>query len=99
MNLPTLTISLSNARPMDFPNWLIAVFAITVLIMLFIDLGIFNKKSHSVTNREAVIWSFVWITLAMIFSGLIYNFTGPTKFYEFQSAYWIEKALSVDNLF
>lgn len=99
MNLPTLTISLSNARPMDFPNWLIAVFAITVLIMLFIDLGIFNKKSHSVTNREAVIWSFVWITLAMIFSGLIYNFAGPTKFYEFQSAYWIEKALSVDNLF
>lgn len=84
---------------MNLPTWLIAVFAVTVLIMLFIDLGIFNKKSHSVTNKEAVIWSCVWISLAMIFSGLVYNFAGPTKFYEFQSAYWIEKALSVDNLF
>jgi tellurite resistance protein TerC len=84
---------------MNLPTWLIAVFAITVLVMLFIDLGIFNKKSHSVTNKEAIIWSCVWISLAMIFSGLIYNFAGATKFYEFQSAYWIEKALSVDNLF
>lgn len=84
---------------MNLPTWLIAVFAITVLVMLFIDLGIFNKKSHSVTNKEAVIWSCVWISLAMIFSGLVYNFAGAAKFYEFQSAYWIEKALSVDNLF
>ena len=84
---------------MNLPTWLIAVFALTVFVMLFIDLGIFNKKSHSVSNKEAVIWSCVWISLAMIFSGLVYNFAGPTKFYEFQSAYWIEKALSVDNLF
>jgi tellurite resistance protein TerC len=67
--------------------------------MLIIDLGVFNKKSHSVTNKEAVIWSSIWISLAMVFSGLVYNFAGATKFYEFQSAYWIEKALSVDNLF
>lgn len=79
--------------------WLIVTFAISVLIMLTIDLGLFNKKSHAVTNKEAVIWSCVWISLAMIFSGLVYNFAGATKFYEFQSAYWIEKALSVDNLF
>ena len=84
---------------MNLPTWLIAVFAVTVIVMLIIDLGVFNKKSHSITNKEAVIWSGVWISLAMIFSGLVYNFAGPTKFYEFQSAYWIEKALSVDNLF
>jgi len=63
------------------------------------DLGIFNKKSHVVSNKEAIIWSSVWISLAMLFSGLVYSFAGATKFYEFQSAYWIEKALSVDNLF
>jgi tellurite resistance protein TerC len=99
MNLPTLIIDASKLSPMNLPTWLIAVFAITVVVMLFIDLGVFNKKSHSVTNKEAVIWSCVWISLAMIFSGLVYNFAGAAKFYEFQSAYWIEKALSVDNLF
>ncbi|CAD0006872.1 TerC/Alx family metal homeostasis membrane protein [Flavobacterium chungangense] len=78
---------------------LIIVFAVAVLIMLLLDLGIFNKKSHVVTNKEAITWSLVWISLAMIFSGLIYHFAGAAKFYEFQSAYWIEKALSVDNLF
>jgi tellurite resistance protein TerC len=78
---------------------LIAVFAIAVVIMLLLDLGVFNKKSHEVSNKEAITWSLVWISLAMIFSGLIYHFAGSTKFYEFQSAYWIEKALSVDNLF
>jgi tellurite resistance protein TerC len=79
--------------------WLVITFAIAVIIMLILDLGVFNKKSHEVSNKEAIIWSSVWITLAMIFSGLVYNLAGPAKFYEFQSAYWIEKALSVDNLF
>lgn len=78
---------------------LIIVFAVAVVIMLLLDLGIFNKKSHVVTNKEAISWSLVWISLAMIFSGLVYHFAGAAKFYEFQSAYWIEKALSVDNLF
>jgi tellurite resistance protein TerC len=79
--------------------WLVITFAIAVFIMLILDLGVFNKKSHSVSNKEAVTWSIVWISLAMIFSGLVYHLAGSTKFYEFQSAYWIEKALSVDNLF
>lgn len=78
---------------------LIVVFAIAIVIMLLLDLGIFNKKSHVVTNKEAITWSLVWISLAMGFSGLVYYYAGATKFYEFQSAYWIEKALSVDNLF
>ncbi len=79
--------------------WLIATFAVVILIMLLLDLGVFNKKSHEVTNKEAITWSFVWISLAMAFSGLIYWFAGPEKFSQFQSAYWIEKSLSVDNLF
>lgn len=83
-------------------------FAITVIIMLLLDLGVFNKKSHVVSNKEAAIWSIVWISLAMIFSGVVYyvfnhdeggHATAIDKLTEFQAAYWIEKALSVDNLF
>ncbi|MEL1242751.1 TerC/Alx family metal homeostasis membrane protein [Flavobacterium sp. DGU11] len=85
---------------------LLAGFAVLVVIMLLLDLGIFNKKSHAVTNKEAIIWSLVWISLSMAFSGVIYwvfnaesHEVALEKFSQFQSAYWIEKALSVDNLF
>lgn len=78
---------------------LIAIFGIVIVIMLIIDLGVFNKKTHVVSNKEAIIWSTVWITLSMLFSVVIYIYAGLEKFSQFQSAYWIEKALSVDNLF
>jgi tellurite resistance protein TerC len=78
---------------------LIITFGVAVLVMLLLDLGVFNKKSHAVSNKEAITWSLVWISLSMLFSGLVYYYAGSAKFYEFQSAYWIEKALSVDNLF
>lgn len=82
---------------------IIAAFAVVVIFMLLLDLGIFNKKSHIVSNKEAAIWTVVWISVSMIFSGFIYLITNETagieKFAQFQSAYWIEKALSVDNLF
>ena len=82
---------------------IIAAFGVVVIFMLLLDLGIFNKKSHIVSNKEAAIWSLVWISISMIFSIFIYIMTNETagleKFAQFQSAYWIEKALSVDNLF
>jgi tellurite resistance protein TerC len=82
---------------------IIASFSVVVIFMLLLDLGIFNKKSHVVSNKEAAIWSLVWISISMIFSIFIYIMTNETagleKFAQFQSAYWIEKALSVDNLF
>ena len=78
-------------------------FALLVCIMLLLDLGVFNKKSHVISNKEAAIWSIFWIGLSMVFSVFIYIVTneqvGMEKFSQFQSAYWIEKALSVDNLF
>ena len=87
-----------NNNMFDHPL-LIAGFAIVVVIMLIIDLGLFNKKSHTISNKEAITWSIVWISLSMIFSGAVYYVLGFEKFTQFQSAYWIEKALSVDNLF
>lgn len=77
----------------------IGIFSITIIIMLLLDLGVLNKKGHAISSREAAIWSTVWISLAMGFSVLIYYTMGVEKFSQFQGAYWIEKALSVDNLF
>lgn len=84
--------------------WLIGGFAIAVVIMLLLDLGVFNKKTHTISNKEALNWTLVWIALSMIFSGVIYFVLdkpyGITEnFSKYQAAYWIEKALSVDNLF
>ncbi len=81
-------------------------FGILVIVMLLLDLGVFNKNSHLISNKEAAIWSVVWIGLSMLFSAVIYLVfrhdapaIGFEKFSQYQSAYWIEKALSVDNLF
>lgn len=74
-------------------------FGIVVIIMLLLDLGVFNRKSHEISSREALIWSVVWISLSMLFSLVIFWTTDFSNFAKFQSAYWIEKALSVDNLF
>ena len=95
---------------LDLHPGLVWGFAVTVVIMLLLDLGVFNKKSHEVSSKEATIWSVVWISLSMIFSGVVYwvfNTDGTPgshavaveKFTQYQAAYWIEKALSVDNLF
>lgn len=78
---------------------ILTVFTLVILAMLLLDLGVFKKNNHAITNREALMWSSIWITLAMGFSGVIYYYMGVDKFAQFQSAYWIEKALSVDNLF
>jgi tellurite resistance protein TerC len=77
----------------------IVIFGVIVLLMLALDLGVFNKKSHIVSTKEAGIWTLVWISLSMAFSAFLYWSADAQTFTEFQTAYWIEKALSVDNLF
>ena len=67
--------------------------------MLAIDLGVFHRKAHAVTMKEAGIWSVVWIALAMVFNLGIYFAWGQDKALEFLTGYVIEKSLSVDNLF
>ena len=70
-----------------------------VVLMLALDLGVFNREAHVVSVKEAVLWTGVWITLAMCFNGLIYYWQGPVKALEFFTGYVIEKSLSVDNIF
>ncbi len=74
-------------------------FNIFVLTMLAIDLGIFHRKAHEVTVREALTWTCVWITLAMFFNLFIYYYYDQVKALEFFTGYLIEKSLSVDNIF
>lgn len=70
-----------------------------VLIAIFLDLGVFHRRPHKIPLREAIIWSAVWILLALAFGGLIYHYYGKQPALEYYTGYLIEKALSVDNLF
>jgi tellurite resistance protein TerC len=83
----------------DHSIWMWVGFAVFILLMLSIDLGLFNRKSHTIKYREAAIWSVVWVSLALIFSGLIFWHMGQLKGVEFVTGYIIELSLSVDNLF
>src|SRR5678810_652315 len=74
-------------------------FGLFVLFMLSLDLGLFNRKAHTIKYREAWIWSAVWITLAMIFAGIVFYYLGSQPGFEFLTGYIIELSLSVDNLF
>ncbi|MDQ3687598.1 MAG: TerC family protein [Acidobacteriota bacterium] len=93
---------------MESNVWAWVGFGIFVLLMLVLDLGVLNRKAHAVKYREAATWSAVWVTLALIFAGLIYFAPhlfdiapdrAGLKFKEFITGYLIELSLSVDNLF
>jgi tellurite resistance protein TerC len=85
--------------PMGETGILWAAFNIFVLSMLALDLGVFHKKSGEITVRDALIWTGVWITLAMLFNLFIYQYFGKQQAIEFFTGYIIEKSLSVDNIF
>jgi tellurite resistance protein TerC len=84
-----------------------AGFCIFILVMLAIDLGLFNRKPHEISYRDAAIWSGVWVALALLFAGLLFGPLGWELFgaarhqkgLEFLAGYLIELSLSVDNLF
>lgn len=84
-------------------------FHIFIVIVLALDLGLFHRKAHAVSTKEAAIWSGVWVTLAMLFAVGIWQFwqewrpqeanKAGAKSIEFVTGYLIELSLSVDNLF
>ena len=78
---------------------LFILFNAFVILMLAIDLGLFHKKPETVTIREAVVWSIVWVVLALLFNAGVFYFAGPTTGQEFLAGYLIERALSFDNIF
>lgn len=90
-----------------YPIWCWVTFFVVVLLALFVDLGIANRRDHAPSRRETFIWSSVWISLALLFNAFVYGAVthshgadmGFFKAKEFLTGYLIELSLSVDNLF
>src|SRR5262245_4433658 len=74
-------------------------FHVFVFAVLAIDLGVFNRKAHVPSFREALGWTIVWVTLAMLFAAGIWQLSGPQRAIQFVTGYIIEESLSVDNIF
>ncbi len=87
--------------------WFYLGFTAFILLMLALDLGVFHRKVHEVSIKEATIWTIVWISLALIFNAIFYYYTidkfgpdtGTRLSLEFLTGYIVEKSLSVDNIF
>lgn len=84
---------------METPLLFWILFNVFVLLMLALDLGVFNRKAHEISFREAMTWTVVWIVLALAFNGILYYWRGPVDAMEFFTGYLVEKALSIDNIF
>ncbi len=81
----------------SWPLWV--GFLAFVALMLALDLGVFHRRAHVVSLREAAAWSGVWIALAAVFALGVFHFYGAQRGLEFTTGYVLEKALSVDNIF
>jgi tellurite resistance protein TerC len=87
--------------------WFYGIFLLFVLLMLSLDLGVFNRKAHVVSFKEATVWSIVWVALALAFNFIFYQYasskfgaeTGWQAALEFLTGYVIEYSLSIDNIF
>jgi tellurite resistance protein TerC len=79
--------------------WLWAGFTLFVLALLALDLGVFHRKAHAVSLREATLWSAGWIALSLLFNAGIWWLRGTDPALQFLAGYLIEKSLSVDNIF
>ena len=79
--------------------WLWSAFGAFVVGMLVLDLGVFHRKSHEVGVKEALLWTSLWVTLALLFNAGVWLWFGAERGLEFLTGYVIELSLSVDNLF
>ena len=79
--------------------WWWVLFTVFILAMLALDLGVFNRKAHTVGMKEALLWSAFWVSLALAFGAGVYFYYGHGKAMEFLAGYLIEYSLSIDNLF
>jgi tellurite resistance protein TerC len=79
--------------------WMWLGFIGLVSVVLALDLGVFNKEAHRVSSKEALLWTCLWVSLAVGFAGVVWYFYGFEKATEFMTGYLVEQSLSVDNLF
>lgn len=91
--------ALWGATVMGTAIWIWVSFGALVAGLLALDIGVFHNKAKEVKPKEALIWTGIWVALAMLFAGGLGLWLGSAAALEFASAYLAEKALSVDNLF
>lgn len=84
---------------MSEPLWAWFAFIAFVIVMLAIDLGIFQRKAHVVKPKEAAIWTAVWVSLSLAMGLLFHFWLGSEKAIQFITGYVLEWSLSVDNIF
>ncbi|GAB4512983.1 MAG: TerC family protein [Allomuricauda sp.] len=87
------------------------LFLLGILVFLALDLGVFNKKAHVISVKEASFWTAVWVTLSLLFTGVVYWLYGTGKVdnvdgltpmdasLKYITGYLIELSLSIDNIF
>jgi tellurite resistance protein TerC len=74
-------------------------FNVFVPLLLALDLGLFHRKAHVISFREAIGWSIFWLVLALAFAVGVYYWMSLDSSIQFLTGYLIEKSLSVDNIF
>jgi tellurite resistance protein TerC len=84
---------------MSSENILWIVFGILVPVVLVLDLGVFERKAHTIKTKEALLMTACYVALALIFAGVIYFVLGQDKAFTFLTGYIVEYSLSMDNLF
>jgi tellurite resistance protein TerC len=83
----------------DVPIWFWLAFNAGVLLILALDLGVFHRKAHAPSVKEAAMWSVAWISLSLAFAGFIFAYGGSEPGFAFLTGYVVEYSLSVDNIF
>jgi len=83
----------------DTNFWFWGGFIAFVLLMLALDLGVFQRQAHEVRPREALVWTLIWVSLALAFAAGLFFLYGHHVALTFLTGYVIEEALSVDNIF
>lgn len=83
----------------SLPLWAWGAFMLFIMAMLALDLGVFHRKSHEISLKEALTWCGVWFSLAMSFNAIVWWWLGPDLGLKWTAGYLVEIALSVDNVF
>ncbi len=94
-----MTLSLPLAFAETIPLWAWVGFFVFIAAMLALDLGVFQRESHEVKMKEALVWCGVWLALALAFNGVVWRWRGGELGQQFLAAYLIELCLSIDNVF
>jgi TerC family integral membrane protein len=90
--------SASQGWSMNNPVWMVLLTAF-FLGMLVLDLGVFHRRPHEISTREAAVYSGIWVALSLVFGTGLYLLKGPESGVQFFTGYLLEKSLSLDNLF